>query len=131
MEMAEFVINGGRKLKGEIKIMGAKNSALKILPASLLFSTPVKIKNIPLIEDVFRMRDLLTDIGASVKEIGERSLEVRFGRDIEDNIKKDFAERFQLLIIQPVRVLARTERVSFPLPGGWVIGKSGPARTIE
>ena len=71
--MAEFVINGGRKLKGEIKIMGAKNSALKILPASLLFSTPVKIKNIPLIEDVFRMRDLLTDIGASVKEIGERS----------------------------------------------------------
>ncbi|OGF74404.1 UDP-N-acetylglucosamine 1-carboxyvinyltransferase [Candidatus Giovannonibacteria bacterium RIFCSPHIGHO2_02_43_16] len=121
--MAEFVINGGRKLKGEIKIMGAKNSALKILPASLLFSTPVKIKNIPLIEDVFRMRDLLTDIGASVKEIGERSLEVRFGREIGSNLKKDIAERFRASIVLAGPVLARTGRVSFPFPGGCVIGK--------
>ena len=121
--MAEFVINGGRKLKGEIKVMGAKNSALKILPASLLFSTPVKIKNIPLIEDVFRMRDLLTDIGASVKEIGERSLEVRFGREIGSNLKKDIAERFRASIVLAGPVLARTGRVSFPFPGGCVIGK--------
>src|SRR3989338_559705 len=123
MEMAEFVINGGRKLKGEIKVMGAKNSALKILPASLLFSGPLKVEKVPLIEDVFRMVDLLKNIGAEVEFTGKRAIKINAAGQIGSDLKKDIAEKFRGSIVLAGPVLARTVRVIFPYPGGCVIGK--------
>ena len=108
---------------GEIKVMGAKNSALKILPATLLFSNMVKIRNIPLIEDVFRMMDLLRDIGSEVNETGERALEINSRRIIGKSLKKDIAERFRGSIVLAGPLLARVKNIFFPHPGGCVIGK--------
>ena len=63
--MAEyFVINGGKKLEGEITVGIAKNAALKILAASILTSKPIKLPKMPNIEDVDRMKELLIDLGA-------------------------------------------------------------------
>ncbi|MDP3004532.1 MAG: UDP-N-acetylglucosamine 1-carboxyvinyltransferase, partial [Candidatus Azambacteria bacterium] len=63
--MAEqFIINGGRKLEGKIIVCNAKNAALKILAASILASKPIKVANLPQIEDVNRMKELLIDLGA-------------------------------------------------------------------
>ena len=86
--MAEFVIKGGKKLRGEIKVMGAKNSALKILPASMLFSGPLKVEKVPLIEDVFLMIDLLKNIGAEVKLTEERIIKINVAGQIGSDLKK-------------------------------------------
>ncbi|MBI4919964.1 UDP-N-acetylglucosamine 1-carboxyvinyltransferase [Candidatus Azambacteria bacterium] len=117
--MAEyFIINGGKKLEGEIAIGNAKNAALKILAASILTSKPVKISNLPQIEDVNRMKELIIDLG------------VKFNSDIFDasRVKKtdlnyEIAERFRASIVLTGPLLARAGRVSFPHPGGCTLGK--------
>src|SRR3989344_9375530 len=97
--MAEIVIKGGKKLEGEIEVRGAKNSALKILPAALLFSNPLAVRNIPLIEDVFRTLDLLGDLGVRSKKTGERSVELDSRTIGGATLKKDIAERFRGSIV--------------------------------
>ena len=62
--MASFVIEGGRKLSGEIVPQGAKNEALQVLCAVLLTSEKVIIRNLPDITDVNNQIQLLRDIGA-------------------------------------------------------------------
>jgi len=64
--MAYFIIKGGKKLKGEIKISGAKNAALKILPAAILSSTPSTISNVPRIIDIVKMVEILRSIGTDI-----------------------------------------------------------------
>ena len=54
----KFIINGGRKLKGEIEALGSKNAALPLIAASCLFQEPVTLLNLPLIDDVFCMIEI-------------------------------------------------------------------------
>ena len=121
--MVEFVIKGGKKLEGEIEVRGAKNSALKILPAALLFSNPLAVRNIPLIEDVFRTLDLLGDLGVRSKKTGERSVELDSRTLGGATLKKDIAERFRGSIVLAGPLLTRRKKIYFPHPGGCVIGK--------
>ncbi len=65
--MEKFVINGGKKLNGVIEVKGAKNAALKAFGAALLTTQPVVIKNVPEVEDVKRMAEILQDLGVNVK----------------------------------------------------------------
>ena len=71
--MSSFVINGGKKLKGDIYPQGAKNEALQILCAVLLTSEKVAIHNIPNIKDVNKLIDLLDCIGVKVEKNNESS----------------------------------------------------------
>lgn len=64
--MASFIIEGGKRLKGEITPQGAKNEALQVLCATLLTSEPVRIKNLPDIADVNNQIRLLQDIGVRI-----------------------------------------------------------------
>ncbi len=119
----KFIIRGGRKLSGTIKVVGAKNSALKALASSILFSTPITIKNVPLIEDVFRLNELLTDLAVVVKKTGERSLRLDSRNIIGHALRKDIAEKIRASIVLAGPLLARQKKVFFPYPGGCVIGK--------
>ena len=73
--MNKFIINGPNKaVKGEIDISGAKNSCLPLMAASILFRKKVVLKNVPLVKDVFTMKDLLISIGAKVEIIKEKKV---------------------------------------------------------
>ncbi len=65
----KFIINGKEKLKGEITVAGAKNLALKALAASFLFKQEIVINNIPDIEDIKQMLEIIKDLGAKVEKI--------------------------------------------------------------
>ena len=65
--MDKLVINGRNKLEGEISASGAKNSALPILAASLLADTPVKVSNLPHLNDVTTMIELLGSMGLDIE----------------------------------------------------------------
>ena len=66
--MEKFLIYGGNKLNGKLKIKGAKNSILPILSASIMCKDKVVLHNIPCLSDIHNMCDILRSIGCKVKE---------------------------------------------------------------
>jgi len=121
--MEKFIIHGGRPLKGEIRVNGAKNSALKILAAALLTDDNCRITNIPQIEDVFRLVELLTDIGVKVKN-GSRGDYLLNAKGIaKSSLSPDIAQKLKGSILMTAPLLARLGRADFPQPGGCVIGQ--------
>ena len=71
--MQKLIIKGCRELGGKISISGSKNAALPILAASIL-ANKVKIKNIPLVKDIFTMIELLNFIGLKTKLIKKKNI---------------------------------------------------------
>ncbi|OGD40322.1 UDP-N-acetylglucosamine 1-carboxyvinyltransferase [Candidatus Azambacteria bacterium RIFCSPLOWO2_02_FULL_44_14] len=117
-----FIINGGKKLEGEISVSRAKNSALPILAASLLTADPVQIKNLPRIEDVARMKELMADLGANIA-INKNAATISADRLKKTNLNYSIADRFRASIVLSGPLLARFGSVSFPHPGGCTLGK--------
>ncbi|MBO0438601.1 UDP-N-acetylglucosamine 1-carboxyvinyltransferase [Vagococcus fluvialis] len=64
--MKKLVINGGKKLKGEVKISGAKNSAVALIPAAILADSPVILEGVPDIKDVHSLKEILEMMGVTV-----------------------------------------------------------------
>lgn len=121
--MAQFIITGGKKLKGTVEIGGAKNSVLKILPAAILCDGPVVIENIPLIEDMRRMVELLKFLGSRVEETGFKRICIDARPTNSSIVHENIAKRLRSSIVLTGPLLARFGRVAFPHPGGCVIGK--------
>ncbi len=119
--MSKFIIKGPARLGGEIEVRGAKNAALKILPAALLSVEPLKICNLPNIEDISRAQELLQSLGAQIERRG-RNLKVQVKKIKTNKIKPSIANKFRASIMFVGPLLARTGEVSFPHPGGCVIG---------
>ena len=65
--MNKFLINGPCKIKGQVRISGSKNAALPILAATLLFDNSVTIKNLPRVQDINTMLNLLKSIGSKIE----------------------------------------------------------------
>ncbi|HHY47805.1 MAG TPA: UDP-N-acetylglucosamine 1-carboxyvinyltransferase [Firmicutes bacterium] len=119
--MDTILVRGGRRLHGKVSISGAKNAALPIMAASLLSDGEVVLSNIPDLDDVSTMCDVLEALGVRVRRAGSRLL---FRADnLEENeapyplIRK---MRASFLVAGPL--LARLGAVRIPLPGGCAIG---------
>lgn len=111
-------------MSGEIAVSGAKNSALKIIPASILSKEPITIKNLPAIEDVDRSLELLESLGATVTRIkGGVIIDTKNVKTTE--LEQKMADKFRGSIMFVGVMLARFGEVKFPHPGGCVIGAGG------
>lgn len=125
--MSSFIINGGRKLHGEIVPQGAKNEALQILCAVLLTPEPVTIHNIPDIRDVNKLIELLGEMGVSVNPAGKGTYIFQAANIDLDYLKtKEFRKkgaglRGSVMILGPL--LARFGKGYIPHPGGDKIGR--------
>ena len=65
--MQKILVEGGARLRGDVRISGAKNAVLPILCASLLADAPVRITNVPRLHDVLTTAKLLAGLGAGVR----------------------------------------------------------------
>ena len=74
--MEKIIINGGNKLHGQVKISGAKNAAVAIIPAVILSDGVCRIENVPDIQDVNLIAQILFEMGASVKRLDKSTLEI-------------------------------------------------------
>ena len=122
----KFVVEGfvgKKKLNGEIKINGAKNAVLPLLAASVLLNKPAEFSNVPKIEDVEKMLELLRNLGAEFNWTSERSLKIDGGKIFGNILEHDNAKRMRASILLTGPLLARFGKVSFPHPGGCVIGE--------
>jgi len=125
--MSKFIIEGGKKLKGEILPQGAKNEALQVLCATLLTDGVVTISNIPLIRDVLKLIDLLADLGVEVVKVNDhtyrfKASSVDFGYLRSDKYFHQSTElRGSVMLVGPL--LARYGSATIPKPGGDKIGR--------
>jgi len=127
--MAKFIVEGGYPLKGEVKISGSKNAALKIFPVSLFTDGKIKVFNLPEIEDTKKSEELLVSLGGKVKKIKENVLEISFSKIKSTSLPADLVSKFRASITFIGPILALYKEVKFPHPGGCVIGSG--ARPID
>lgn len=118
----KFIIHGGKPLRGEIEVRGAKNAAFPILAATLLTKETCEISNLPLIEDVFRMIEILESMGAQVSWQGERTLRIKTNSIDPSKINKNLILKLRGSVLFFGPLLARFGRTSLPQPGGCLIG---------
>lgn len=114
--------NGERRLHGKVVVTGAKNAALKAIAATILFRDTVSLTNIPEINDTLRMFDLLKDMGAEVTNIKSGTYTVSIPNGFATELTPAIAKRMRASIVATGPVLARYGKVSFPHPGGCIIG---------
>ena len=122
--MAEqFIINGGKRLRGTIEARGAKNACFSILAATLLTDKDCLIENIPLIEDVFLFLEVLEGLGKEIIWTGTRAIRIRekIAPDPK-NIRQDLVAKFRGSVLLFGPILARCGKLNFPQPGGCLIG---------
>lgn len=120
----DIYITGGKKLKGEIEIHGAKNSITKLLVASTLTDKKCTFYNVPDIDDLKITIDLCESIGSKIKWNKEKNIiEIHTPKIKTSKISQKFSSKNRIPILLFGPLLARTDKASIPVLGGCKIGK--------
>ncbi|WP_299397758.1 UDP-N-acetylglucosamine 1-carboxyvinyltransferase [Pelagibius sp.] len=127
--MDQIVIQGGRPLKGEITISGAKNAALPLMAASLLTDETLSLSNVPHLADISTMARLLAQHGVSLHMNGGAEngsnggvLELRAGTISSVVAPYDLVRKMRASVLVLGPLLARMGEAKVSLPGGCAIG---------
>lgn len=117
-------IEGGHELKGEITLKKSKNAAVAILCASILNKGTTRLKNIPRIEEVSRVIEVLTSIGVHVRWSGDSDLEIKVPAKLDlENINKVAARKTRIVILLAGALMHDYSEFKIPYAGGCEIGK--------
>ncbi len=126
-----YVISGGKPLKGEVKLSGAKNVALKIIIASLLIDGEVTLKNIPRINDVYELLRLIKELGGKADFVDKNTLVID-GRGINNNkVDLRYGNKIRVTFMLFAPLLHKFDHCYVPNPGGCRIGARPIDRIIE
>jgi UDP-N-acetylglucosamine 1-carboxyvinyltransferase len=119
-----YVIEGSYPIRGRIRASGNKNAALPCIAAALLSDESVLLKNIPDIEDVNVMLEILSELGATVERMKTKGNVRITTHDIKrTDVPLELSRRIRASILLAGPMLARAGRVQLPPPGGDVIGR--------
>ena len=127
--MDRLLVTGGRRLSGSLKINGAKNSALKLMAASLLAAGRTEIENVPRIVDCFTMAEVLEHLGAGVAwDDSTITIDTTDARGIETPYELVRKMRASIVVLGPL--LARFGRARVAMPGGCNIGSRKDRKSV-
>ena len=127
MTMAKFIVEGGHRLKGEIRPQGAKNEALQIICAALLTKERVVLHNVPIIADVMQLLELMSRMGVKVERLSDDDFALQADEINLDYLRSsDYHKRCRklrgsVMMIGPL--LTRFGVGFMPKPGGDKIGR--------
>ncbi len=126
MTDSRLIIQGGRKISGEITLQGAKNACLPILAATLLFKGKCAIHNCPVLSDIYTTSRILTSLGGSCRrECDTLLIDTQTADGYE--ISEDLMRKMRSSIVFMGALLARNHRCRLSFPGGCELG----ARPID
>ena len=125
--MDKLLIEGGHRLHGEVKISGAKNSVLAIMPAAILAEGPCIINNIPNIADVKYVRTMLEHLGAEITQLSEDCISIDTTNVRLHSLDLPIVSKMRASYYFIGALLARFGEATLPYPGGCEIG----ARPID
>ncbi len=120
--MEKLIVCGGRKLSGSIKISGAKNAVLPIIAASLLGTTPSRLEEIPALEDVCTISDVLRYLGVTVSAEEAGTLVVNSAKLSRCEAPYELVRKMRASFLVMGPLLARAGQARISLPGGCAIG---------
>ena len=122
MGKERMLITGGHALEGEVRVSGGKNTAVAVIPATLLSDEPCTIENLPDIEDVHALADILTELGAKVDYEPGRCMHVdpRPAEGVEISYRN--AQRLRASYYLLGALLGRCGKARVPTPGGCELG---------
>ena len=118
----QFIMRGGRPLRGEVVIGGAKNAALGLIAAAILTDDTVVIENLPDVRDVNVMLDVLRELGAAVERTGSHTVSICAAGIRELSINDEFIRRIRASYYFLGALLGKYHSAVVPLPGGCAIG---------
>ncbi|NBS78315.1 UDP-N-acetylglucosamine 1-carboxyvinyltransferase, partial [bacterium] len=124
---SKFIVYGGKPIQGEIEPQGNKNEAMPLMAAACLTDQPVTLQNIPQIEDVRLMEEILHDLGLTSSESDtaqvRRTLTLQAKGTPKSTIQPELGSRLRGSVTLAGPLLARTGEVTLPRPGGDRIGR--------
>jgi UDP-N-acetylglucosamine 1-carboxyvinyltransferase len=123
MNSNSYEIIGGKPIKGKIRASGNKNAALPCIAATLLTNEPVILNNLPEIEDVHVMLDILKALGSEVKQLETNKYRIQTLNIKGPEIPSEFSSRVRASILFAGPLMARLGEVILPPPGGDIIGR--------
>lgn len=119
--MEKFLIKGGRKLEGRVRVSGAKNAVLPIMAASLLTEDEVVLRNVPDLRDVRTMAAVLTELGVEVA-FNDGVLRLRTSDESAHVAPYELVSTMRASICVLGPLLAKRGRACVSMPGGCVLG---------
>jgi UDP-N-acetylglucosamine 1-carboxyvinyltransferase len=122
-----YLIKGGKPLKGEIILSGAKNVALKTIIAALMFKGDVILKNIPRINDVLDLIELIKSLGVKADFIEKNTLKINSNNLKNNRVELQYGSKIRVSFMLFAPLLSRFGECFVPNPGGCRIG----ARPID
>jgi UDP-N-acetylglucosamine 1-carboxyvinyltransferase len=123
----KLIIEGSNKLEGVVDVRGSKNAATPIIAATLLTSSPCVLENVPCIEDVKKMLEVVQKLGAKVEYLEKRKIRITAKDVSPERLDFDLVNKMRSSILLIGPLLARFGHVRISQPGGCVIG----ARSID
>lgn len=120
--MGKFIINGGNPLKGTVKISGAKNAAVALIPAVLLSDDICVLENMPAISDVSIALSILSELGANVKYINKNTVEIDPRGVHSFTVLKEISEKMRASCYFLGALLGRNKKARVAPPGGCDFG---------
>ena len=121
--MDKIKLTGGKPLKGEVQISGAKNAALPILCAALLTREPLRLRNVPDLADVATMLKILRQTGVTVAQDAEFGVELEAANVTHLEAHYDLVKTMRASILMLGPMIARFGQARVSLPGGCAIGE--------
>ena len=115
-------INGGRPLRGEVHVSGAKNACLPIFAATLLTEEPCIIENTPNLSDLHFMAKILQHMGAEVEQIKPNTWQIK-AENITPHAPYDLVRKMRASVCLMGPLVGRFKHAKIPLPGGCIIGQ--------
>jgi UDP-N-acetylglucosamine 1-carboxyvinyltransferase len=121
--MERFIVEGGRRLEGTIRPGGNKNAALPILAACLLTDEKIVLRNLPDIQDVRVMLQILEGLGASVDRLPDNVVHIEAKGEISSSPDANLSKKIRASILLAGPLLARCGAAAIAKPGGDAIGR--------
>lgn len=120
--MDKFVINGGKELSGEIEVRGSKNAAGPALIACLLTQEECIVDNVPSIEDILNIIDILKSMGVKVEKTGEETFKIKSEKVQPDKMDLEKVSKTRISVLFLGALLSRVKNFKISPPGGDRIG---------
>jgi UDP-N-acetylglucosamine 1-carboxyvinyltransferase len=118
-----FIVEGGRRLEGTIRPGGNKNAALPILAACLLTDQPITLRNLPDIQDVRHMLEILEGLGSSVTRLEQNVVRIQTSGECSSTPDPQISKKIRASILLAGPLLARCGAATISKPGGDAIGR--------
>ena len=118
----KYMVNGGKPLNGEVAISGAKNAALAVIASAVLVDGVSRIENVPKINDVTLMMEIIREMGAKVRLVGASTVDIDSTAVVNTSASYEAMRRMRASYYLIGALLGRFGHAVVAMPGGCDLG---------